>query len=366
MPPTVSTVQGGRVGVSPSGIRMRRCASGGCMNATIRRSVSVLGSSAAGRRLTRRVGGADGLRCLLYHEIADSPSVFTAGLGVTTTPAVLADHLEYLSGSYQFVSMDWVLNAGEREDADRPALLVTFDDAYTSVTNIAADICVDAGAPSVFFVNGALVNNKTLSLDNLVVWILNSHGMAAIEAAAGRRFADLKEFFTSYVASLTLSDREDLFDRLADNASVSPGVLAADASIYVRSEDLVSVRDKQMVIGNHTWSHVHCRSLDRDDVEAEIARNQRFLKETVSQDVDVFSYPYGSGADATDVITSHLDDLGHRAAFLVDSRSNRPDTDQMRLFRVSVGLVETRDLFTELEVFPVLRSLRDRVSRRSA
>jgi len=334
------------------------------VKANIRRAVRVVDRSATGRRLVRRLAGTRGLRCLLYHEIADSPSVFTAGLGVTTPPSLLSAHLESLARDYQFVSIDWVLEGPERRHYDRPPLLITFDDAYASVPRAAADICLAAGAPSVFFVNGAFVNNEALAFDNLVVWTVNTLGMSPIVAVTGREFADLKEFFGSYLASLSLDDRTQLYNRLVDATSADPAQMATDASLYVTSQDLATAGNKGMVIGNHTWSHVHCRSLDSTGADSEIARNQRFLESTIEGPVEAFSYPYGSGIDATDSITSTLVDLGHRAGFLVDSKVNRVNSDAMRLFRVSAGLVDTSDLFADLEVLPFMRNVRDVIKRR--
>jgi peptidoglycan/xylan/chitin deacetylase (PgdA/CDA1 family) len=144
--------------------------------------------------------------------------------------------------------------------------------------------------------------------------------------------------------------------------SVDPAQIAAEADLYVTSQDLVDAANSGMTIGNHTWSHVHCRLLDSMGVEVEVAHNQRFLEAIVERPVDAFSFPYGSGVDATDEITSELARLGLKAAFLVDSRLNRVSPDVMRLFRVSVGSVDPSDLFTDLEVLPALRSLRDRIS----
>ena len=333
------------------------------MKATIRRLLRPAGRSAAFRRLMRRLN-TNGLRCLLYHDIAESPSEFTAGLNVTTTPSMLAAHLELLARDYRFVSIDWVLGGGDAVHIDRPPLLITFDDAYASVTHVAAAMCLEAGAPSVFFVNGAFVNNQTLALDNLVAWTVNTRGMAPLAEAAGRDFKDLREFFGSYLAWLPPGDRTKLYDRLVDVTAIIPADAAADASLYVSSHDLASVFDKGMVIGNHTWSHVHCRSLDAATAEAQVAHNQRFLEAIVRQPVEVFSYPYGSRIDATEAITSDLARLGHRAAFLVEAHANRIASNPMTLSRVSAGSVGASDLFTDLEVLPVLRSVRNGIMQR--
>jgi len=339
---------------------------GGRLKTTIRRVTRSVASMSTARKLVRRVTQDHGLRCILYHEIADTPSEFTAGMSVTTSPDMLSDHLEMLAHDYEFVSVDSVLDGSGESRTGRPPLLVTFDDAYAGVAGIAANICQQAGVPSVFFVNGAFVDNASLAFDNLVAWTVNTSGMGPVAAAAGRGFSDLAEFFGPYLSSITLKDRARIYDTLAEMLPQSPAQMAADASLYVTSPALASLQTKGMVVGNHTWSHTYCRHLNRDSAETELEANSQFLESIVGQPVDTFSYPYGSRLDATESVTSDLIRLGHRTAFLVESRANRVDRAPMQLFRVSVGSVATADLFTDLEVLPVIRRVRDRLQRKSA
>ncbi len=331
------------------------------MKATIRRATRSVGGSGAVRRAVRRMSRDHGLRCILYHEIAESPSVFTAGLNVTTTPAMLSDHLEWLARDYEFVSLDDVLDEAREADGGRPPLLVTFDDAYASVATTAADICDRAGVPSVFFVNGAFVDNRAMALDNIVAWIVNTVGMAPVARIAGHDFADLAEFFGSYLPSITLDERGRVYADFAALLPEQPAQIATDASLYVTSSSLKLLREKRMAVGNHTWSHVHCRRLDAESGESEIAANRRFLESTVGYPVNAFSYPYGSALDATDSVVSDLVRFDCEAAFLVESEANRVQPDPMRIARISVGTVDTPDLFADLEILPVLRRARNRL-----
>jgi peptidoglycan/xylan/chitin deacetylase (PgdA/CDA1 family) len=265
-----------------------------------------------------------------------------------------------LARDYEFVSIDWVLS-GKIETRDgRPPVLVTFDDAYESVTGVAADICDAAGVPSVFFVNGAFVNNATLALDNLVAWIVNNVGMAPLAGAASRGFRDTDEFFGDYLPSITLEERRRVFDTLAGELPSDPATMATEASLYTTSLALAGVQNKGMTLGDHTWSHVHCRHLDQDSAEAEIGRNRRFLESIVDYPVTVFSYPYGSRIDASERVSSAVTGFGHQAGFLVESEANRVGADLMHLSRASVGTVATVDLFADLEILPVMRRIRNR------
>ena len=62
-------------------------------------------------------------------------------------------------------------------------------------------------------------------------------------------------------------------------------------------------------------------------------------------------------------MTSDLVRLGHEVAFLVEAEGNRHDADTMRLSRVSVGAITSADLFADLEILPVMRRARNRLSR---
>jgi peptidoglycan/xylan/chitin deacetylase (PgdA/CDA1 family) len=334
---------------------------GGRLKTTIRRATRSVAGWGATRNLVRKAVRDHGLRCILYHEIADAPSEFTAGLSVTTSPDTLRSHLGLLARDYEFVSLENVLDGAAMTGEGKPPLLVTFDDAYAGVAGIAADVCQQADVPSVFFVNGAFVDNATLAFDNLVAWTVNTNGMGRLAAEAGRDFSDLAEFFGPFLSSIALTERRRIYDDLAVEMPETPDRMAAGESLYVTSEALAALHGKGMVVGNHTWSHAYCRHVDDDAMETEITANNAFLESVVGYPITSFSYPYGSHLDASQSVTAELTRLGHRAAFLVESRANAKGRDPMQYYRVSVGSVETADLFTDLEVLPVIRRVRDRI-----
>jgi peptidoglycan/xylan/chitin deacetylase (PgdA/CDA1 family) len=311
------------------------------------------------RHLTRRPG----LRCVLYHEIAESTSAFTEGLGITISPDALRRQLESFVQAYDVVAIDHLAADETADQPSRPQMMVTFDDAYASVPSVAADICHELGIRSTFFVNGAYIDNRAIALDNLVAWTINTHGMAPVEGAAGRRFKDRRAVF-DFRAGLTPIERSRLVQALAVSTSSEPARLASEGRLYATSQQLASLPAKGMTIGNHTWSHVHTRVLTETSFGEEIDRNRAFLESIIDDPLDVFSYPYGSRLDATHPVTAWLTQRGYRAAFLVEAQANHIDQDPMKLFRVSLGNVVGPHLNAEVELLPVLRRLRDLALRR--
>lgn len=301
-----------------------------------------------------------GVRTVLYHEVATQASEFTAGLGLTVTPDALSDQLTELANHYEFVDLQQLLQGDIHHD-EKPPLLVTFDDAYASIATTGARICADMGIPSVFFVSGAFVDNRTVSLDNAATWAYNTHGLCLLEEAAGIELGSLSAFFQEFLPGLGIPERSRLKAQIEKLVRDDLRKVVEKRSLYVTSNQLAGLPQQGMTLGNHTWSHVHCRHLSQKEFEDEVVRNAEFLTSVSGLDIRVFSYPYGSATDATPVMTSWLRSIGYEAAFLVEGRPNLRDADMLALSRVSMESQSPRDAPVHVEVLPRLRVLRDRL-----
>ena len=142
--------------------------------------------------------------------------------------------------------------------------------------------------------------------------------------------------------------------------------LAREAKLYVSADQLRSLVSQGFSIGNHTYTHVNCRVLSGDDFDQEIFANQRVLEAIVNRKVRAFSVPYGSSADVSRELLTHLRQSGHEALFLVESLANTAATDYFHLYRVSVTARSDANFFGELEIEPRLRSIRNRLFRQRA
>jgi len=132
--------------------------------------------------IARVVGPDYSLRCVVFHHISAKDLPFTHGINVRTSPEEFEMALAFIAANYTPVRLDDVLDAG-RKLPSRP-MLVTFDDAYASVADIAAPLCKKYRIPAVFFVNAAPLDNQMLAADNLVCYAARMHGMTALNAAA--------------------------------------------------------------------------------------------------------------------------------------------------------------------------------------
>lgn len=134
--------------------------------------------------IARMFGRSYSLRCVVFHNISTAESPFTTGISVSITPGKFEAALKFLTSHYTPVSLQDVLTDLDGRGLPARPVLVTFDDAYASVAELAAPLCRRYGVPAVFFVNAAFLNNQRLAADNLVCYVTNVRGMDAIKAAA--------------------------------------------------------------------------------------------------------------------------------------------------------------------------------------
>jgi peptidoglycan/xylan/chitin deacetylase (PgdA/CDA1 family) len=235
---------------------------------------------------------------------------------------------------------------------------------------VAAPLCKKFGVPAIYFVNAAFLNNQRLAADNLLCYVANVQGMKTINVAARTlRRAEipelntLSEVFGSFLPSLTLVEREEFLEAVHSLAGISERRLAEETALYLTTEQLCALASFDFEIGNHTYSHVHCRSMLQKEFSEEIDRNKAELETISGTKVRSFSPPYGSSKDLTPELASHLELSGHKAVFLSESVANPRGADLFHLNRVNARVDSDDSFFLDLEVLPRLRAVRNKFLR---
>ena len=312
------------------------------------------------------------LRCVVFHNISDTPSPFTTGIRVSISPKRFEESLRFFTTYYVPVRLQDVLSNCDGHGLPPRAMLVTFDDAYASVAEWAAPLCKQFSVPAVFFVNAAFLDNRRLAPDNLVCYVANTFGMETINAAVrsvpGReviQLHSLADVFGRFFPVISLAEREIFLDALRRSAGVSESRIARNASLYMTSKQLCNLASFDFEIGNHTYTHTNCRSFSKQDFSAEVDRNKTELEALSGKKIRSYSQPYGSSKDLTPELVEHLERSGHRAVFLSESVANPRRPDLFHLDRVSTCAESDDALFFELEVLPRLRAIRNRFRRHS-
>src|SRR5262245_19813669 len=123
--------------------------------------------------------------------------------------------------------------AADPSPSRKPRLLICFDDGYASVFELAAPILRSLAVPWCLFINPRFVGNGALSVDNLVAYIANVHGLEPLSRAAGRSIQTVHDFIRGYLAQMPPDERRRIMGEMAAGFGIDAVGLACASRLYV-------------------------------------------------------------------------------------------------------------------------------------
>ena len=267
--------------------------------------------------------------CVSYHHFERTPSLFTKHLGISTSPEAFARHLSYFKRNYSPISLAQLL-AG---DLPPNPLLLTIDDAYRSVLDVAAPLLSEHRFPALLTTNARVIAGGFAPIDNVLSLAMEEFGATGLGIAIGRKdpwSCTLRRTVREKLPSLDLQQREDLKHKLLRLLGISETHLVERMNLFLNPDQLTQlVRSHNFTIGNHTVSHSTFRPLTRAEACYEIEDGKRQLEQMTGTRIRAFSFPYGNRLDATPDALDILRTSGHEAIFRVQRRTNavRPAPD---------------------------------------
>jgi len=305
-------------------------------------------------RSSGTVGGGV-LKVVIYHHVSDRPEPLVDVLGVRTAPDVFRSHIRYFARNFDLVSVADVVSGR----LPRRPLLVTFDDAYRSVLDVAGPILREHHAPSVFFLNSGTVQGQRLPIDNLLSLAVSSFGFDSVRAKLRLCYAaapSAVDLLAGHVASLDQDGAERLEADLLDMLGVTAAEVWRESGIFMDADAVRELSRFRIEVGNHSMHHRFFRSLPRELLRHEIRESQLALERMSGAPVVSLSIPYGNQIDATDDALEIARSSGHRAIFLVHGRSNSFRSDPDVFYRTNPGSVRPAMMPWSLQVAPMLRT----------
>ena len=222
------------------------------------------------------------LAILAFHRIGE-PGPGGWETWYYNTAAEFTGYLSYLQEHDWRVIDVATLLRGLSDPATLPhqAALLTFDDGYRSVLEVAAPVLRRFGYPAVVFVPSAYVG-------------LGSHAFDADSAEPDEPLCDWDEL------------------RELERQGVS--------------------------VQSHGATHRAFSKLDPAQQEDELCRSKADLESRLQKPVELFSFPYGDGGGEPRDVSGLLERVGYRAACLYDGRANPvPPANPYRLSRLTLG-----------------------------
>ncbi len=293
---------------------------------------------------------------LTYHHFASHDEPATRHLGMTTSPERFQRQLDFVLSRYQVIGLDEVLSGRIPGNA----ALITIDDAYRSVLEIAAPILKARNLRAVLFANPRPIVEPFVLTDHLLSLVrCERGGEARIDAAVRWVLGDPGGGDTPplSVNQLTLDRIAEIKALLLHELGLTEGDLHRQLALYLAPSDLAVLEQQGIEIANHTMSHTLCRTLSPAELGSEILGAKDVLDALTRQPVRAFAFPWGQEQDASPVVLAAIRGSGHLATFLMHSRRNavRPASDIW--YRTLASNQTAARLGVDLELLPRLRAL---------
>jgi peptidoglycan/xylan/chitin deacetylase (PgdA/CDA1 family) len=302
------------------------------------------------------------LRVALFHHITNEPSPFYDDLQVSISPAEFERQIRYFQKNYDIVSLGDVLGG----QLPRRPLLLTFDDAYRSVAEVAAPLLSRLRLPALYLISAGHVDGKVLMNDHVLCYLSHTVGLNKLETAitgARPRCASVRELIDKVVSSLNYGSQVGLSAELVRRYEVPAQALSSLRRLYLTRAQVHQLPSQGIEVGNHTYSHVFCRHLDLASEELEILQAKHSLEGWTDKKIRAFSIPYGHSTDLTAHSSQILTQSGHEIIFTANSRRN-PRGHQGPIFdRVNMRDCSRIGVWVWFELLPSLRLIRHRRER---
>ncbi|RIL08042.1 MAG: hypothetical protein DCC71_00900 [Proteobacteria bacterium] len=228
--------------------------------------------------LRARLGAGARVRALTYHRFGDLPR------DPWCVPQRDFDaQMRSLARAGRLVSLDDVLAFAAGRRALAPdAVLVTIDDGYRSVLDVALPVLREHGVPAVFFVSAGCIGS---------------------------------------------------------------GVGPDAPEPFLAWDELARVRDAGVEIGSHAFDHVSLGRLSLGDARAQAERSRALLAERLGAPPRAFAYPFGTRADFNEATERMLTEVGYEVVFNALHGAIRPGAAAGSLPRVKVEAGESLRMF---------------------
>jgi len=266
----------------------------------------------------------NGITVFVYHEVTDTPSLFSEDYGLAVSTATFRKQIEWIKKNFTIIHPKQL---SDNTKLSQYAALITFDDGMLSSFENGLRILEEMNVPSLFFLNmGSVVEKKPLI--SAVVNFLGKQSFQFKEHCATNQVEPPyhltinPEIFNSFFAKNVIKNDEVVVEYQGNFAEL----------------DLVKKwsSSKNVIYANHLYEHWNAEALNDDEFVNQYIQNEQILNR-FSNSVKYFAFPNGQPRTCfTDRHITILKSLGVERIFFSAGNINA-DVTNLILDRISFG-----------------------------
>lgn len=297
------------------------------------------------------------VRILLYHRVEYLNDDFNMQ---AVTPNNFEKHMKFLHDHYDVIGLntpmeEW-FNGGEKN-----AVIITFDDGYYDFLYNAIPILKKYHMPATIFVATGNIDTECENWTDSILRIIFSNSKQKDFFIFDNQFyhgkcptRNYKEKYDFYqmVRRIFLVSNADERRRCERELLEWAGLEKEgrkDRRIMTSEEIRRLAEIEGISIGAHTVTHAALKMLNVSEQRSEILESKQILEQIVGKEVTLFSYPFGTRDEYSEVTVQLVKEAGFEKAVVAYSADINEETDIYELNRFVVKNYDEKDFAEYIE-----------------
>lgn len=288
---------------------------------------------------------------LLYHRVEYLEDDYNMQ---AVAPDNFEKHMRYLHNHYDVLDLNTPMqnwfNSGTRN-----AVIVTFDDGYYDFLYNAVPVLEKYHIPATIFIATENIDSGNENwTDNILRIIFSNNSQKDFfifnnEFYRGklptRNYKEKYDFYQLVRKLFLISsaeERKKYEEELLKWAGV-PRSGRKDRRIMTAEEIRKTAKKPGISIGAHTVTHASLKCLSKSEARLEILESKRNLEKIIGKEVKLFSYPFGTRNEYSDITIDVVKEVGLEKAVVAYPGNISINTNPFELNRFAIANYSERD-----------------------
>lgn len=233
-----------------------------------------------------------------YHMVSDQQLPYIKNLYLYRNVDTFVRDLDFYNKYYHPIGMaeflDSIKNGTELAEN---SVLITFDDGFREMSEIAAPLLLEKKIPATFFITTDFIDNQKLNHDNKQSLLID-HLKGGIPSTEYNRILKLMGNFHIpgkhlYERILNIPYKESqLLEQIATIVGMDFSSFLRDQKPYMTSAQIKGLLADGFTVGGHSCDHARFSELSLEEQIEQIRLSIDSLVERFSIDYRVFAFPY--------------------------------------------------------------------------
>jgi len=224
--------------------------------------------------------------------------------------------LDFYNKYYHPIGMTEFLDSiKNRTELAENSVLLTFDDGFREMSEIAAPLLLEKKIPATFFITTDFIDNQKLNHDNKQSLLIDRL-KGGISSMGYNKIMKLMESF--HIQGKHLHERilripykeSQLLEQIATIVGIDFSLFLRDQRPYLTSSQIKGLLAEGFTVGGHSCDHARFPELSLEEQIEQIKLSIDILVKRFSIDYRVFAFPYsdrGANAALFEAVSNEVD-----------------------------------------------------------